>query len=273
MVKTKKMVLCLALLVMAIIPAFAQQQYNDEKEFRARPIDGGKGVEIIEYIGDKWEVRIPPRIQNLPVTRIGNGENKAFDDSLINIIIPDSVTSIGDSAFFLCKNLTSITLPDGVTSIGNEAFGGCENLTNITIPNGVTSIGDRAFIYCENLTNITIPNGVTSIGDRAFFLCKNLTSITIPASVKTIGRDTFGSCINLTSVTFQGTISSSSLDSGAFGYNYEPDFDNSSKNYIYSYSHYSSIGDLRDKFYARNKANGTPGTYKRQKGSDKWTKQ
>ena len=85
--------------------------------------------------------------------------------------IPNSVTSIGRSAFSDCKNLTSIHIPDSVTSIGDNAFWSCENLTSIHIPDSVTSIGDSAFSDCKNLASIHIPDSVTSIGDDAFRCC------------------------------------------------------------------------------------------------------
>ena len=84
--------------------------------------------------------------------------------------IPNSVTSIGYSAFEDCTGLTSITIPNSVTSIGGSAFDGCTGLTSITIPNNVTSIGSYTF-FCSGLTSITIPDSVISIGDRAFFGC------------------------------------------------------------------------------------------------------
>ena len=85
--------------------------------------------------------------------------------------VPDSVTSIGDSAFGGCKSLTSINIPDSVTSIGKEAFANCHSLTSINIPDSVTSIGEYAFYQCESLTCINIPDGVTSIGKFAFYSC------------------------------------------------------------------------------------------------------
>ena len=68
--------------------------------------------------------------------------------------IPDSVTSIGDSAFYNCTGLTSVTIPDSVTSIGNYAFYSCDNLTSATIGDSVTTIGSYAFEYCTSLTSI-----------------------------------------------------------------------------------------------------------------------
>jgi len=111
------------------------------------------------------------------------------------LVIPNSVTSIGNSAFYGCSGLTSITIPNSVTSIGEGAFSGCSGLTSITIPNSVTSIGEGAFSGCSGLTSITIPNSVTSIGYRAFMSCSGLTSITIPNSVTSIGEGAFYGCI------------------------------------------------------------------------------
>ncbi|MBQ0113967.1 MAG: leucine-rich repeat domain-containing protein, partial [Bacteroidales bacterium] len=105
-----------------------------------------------------------------------------------------SVTSIGDSAFSFCSNLTSITIPNSVTSIGYRAFFCCYGLTSVTIPNSVTSIGDGAFDSCTDLTSITIPNSVTSIGYATFRGCSGLTSVTIPNSVTSIGQGAFYLC-------------------------------------------------------------------------------
>ena len=79
------------------------------------------------------------------------------------------------------KSNDSYTIPDSVTSIGEYAFYYGTNLTTITIPDSVTSIGKYAFFYCSNLTSITIPDSVTSIESNAFFSCRDLTSITVDA--------------------------------------------------------------------------------------------
>jgi hypothetical protein len=103
------------------------QQYDPESDFNAEPVDGGKGVMITRYLGDKWEVNIPPQIRGLPVTSI---KYIAFaEKKLISVTIPNSVTSIGERAF-LGNQLTSVTIPDSVTSIGIYAF---NPLTSITI--------------------------------------------------------------------------------------------------------------------------------------------
>ena len=124
-----------------------------------------------------------------------------------NYVIPNSVTSIGDSAFYRCLSLTSITIPNSVTSIGGSAFSWCA-LTNITIPNSITTIGDYAFDFCGALSNVTIPDSVTSIGDKAFSSCGSLTSVSIPNSVTSIGDGAFSYCDSLASVTLHDSVTS-----------------------------------------------------------------
>ena len=158
-----------------------------------------------------------------------------------NTIIPNSVTSIGESAFSNCSGLTSVTIPNSVTSIGESAFSGCSGLTSVTIPNSVTSIGDEAFygcseltsvtfnaekctkmgsysylvfIGCTSLTSLTIGDRVTIIPNYAFYGCSGLTSVTIPNSVTSIGESAFSRCSGLTSVTIPNSVTS--IGNGAF---------------------------------------------------------
>ncbi len=167
------------------------------------------------------KVRIDGIVYN--VTSIeGNAFWSLFSCSswITTISIPESVTSIGSSAFSGCSSLTTISIPEGVTSIGDYAFSGCDKLTphlltydngtkcygwvgdrdscvNIVIPEGVTSIGSGAFSGCSSLTTISIPESVTSIGSSAFSGCSSLTSISIPEGVTSIGYDAFGGCSSL----------------------------------------------------------------------------
>ncbi len=141
------------------------------------------------------------------------------DKNVKNIVVPDSVTSIGDNAFYGCNGLTSISgsatnvstvakqakptsftvnITSG-TSIGDNAFEGCTGLTSVTIGNSVTSIDGYAFNGCTGLTSVKIPDSVTSIGDSAFRDC-GLTSVTIGNSVTSIGKYAFTGCSGLTSI-------------------------------------------------------------------------
>jgi len=125
-----------------------------------------------------------------------------------NFVIPASVTSIGEVAFYGCNGLTSISIPNTITSIEGWAFGGCSGLTTVTIPNSVTSIGDGVFSDCSALTSVIIPNSVTSVGSDAFQSCSSLTSITIPNKVTSIGKGAFSYCSALTSVFIPNSVAS-----------------------------------------------------------------
>jgi hypothetical protein len=117
--------------------------------------------------------------------------------------------------FYKCRKLTQVTIPNSVTSIGGSAFSNCSSLTSITIPNSVTSIGNSAFSGCSSLTSITIPNSVTSIGGYAFSGCSELTSITIPESVTTLPTALAYNCLSLKNVIISGNITTISGWSGA----------------------------------------------------------
>ena len=241
-----------------------------EADFEVQKSADGKSVTITKYKGTAKVVKIPEKIQNLPVTRIGNaafeddgnitsvtipngvtgiGNNAFFNcDSLAGITIPNSVTSIGNNVFYGCTSLAGITIPDSVTSIGAAAFTGCTSLTSITIPKNVIGIGSGVFSDCTSLTSVTIPNGVRTILNYAFQDCTSLASITIPASVTGIWNQAFEGCTKLTSVTFAGSITSSNFQAEAF----------------------TGQGDIRDKYLA---AGGGAGTYTRPDGKSKtWTK-
>ena len=151
-------------------------------------------------------ISIPSSIGGVPVTVIGdeafmggsmvNGQ-WVLGHQLTSVVIPNSVTSIGDNAFG-DNNLTSIVIPSSVTSLGIWAFGD-NNLTSVVIPSSVTTIGLWAFSG-NNLASVVIPNSVTAIGVRAFGT-NNLTSVTIGWGATNIGQNVFADNPNLATVT------------------------------------------------------------------------
>ena len=178
------------------------------------------GAIISAYSGAGGVVTVPSQLGGYPVRKVGNGYPSIFasnSNSVTSIIIPNSVTSIGDYAFYGYLSLNSVTIPNSVTNIGAYAFAGDSigingsmQLSSIAIPDSVTNIGEKAFFRCTKLTNVIIGNGVTSIEAGAFYSCSSLTSVTLPNSLKTIGLfDQFGGspesgvfayCSNLTSI-------------------------------------------------------------------------
>lgn len=116
-----------------------------------------------------------------------------------NTVIPNTVTTIGDWAFYYCTDLTSIIIPNSVTNIKYSAFDGCSSLTSATIPNSVTTFGWYVFRDCSSLTSVTIPSSVTTIGERVFLNCTSLTSVTsYITDVFETGRNAFYNCPNAT---------------------------------------------------------------------------
>ena len=109
----------------------------------------------------------------------------------MSITIPNSVTHIGEYAFYSCSALTSISLSHTLTDIANNTFRWCTSLSSITLPKNLLTIGSSAFYGCTSLSSITIPNCVNSIEDQAFGKCSSLISISIPETVTYIGANAF----------------------------------------------------------------------------------
>lgn len=123
------------------------------------------------------------------------------NEIVINLVIPDGITSIRQGAFLGFGCLTSVIIPDSVTTIERCAFYGCGGLKSVTIGSGVTYIDDNVFTDCISLTSIAIPDCVAYIGVGAFEGCSSLTSITIPDSVTSIYAIAFYGCSGLMSIT------------------------------------------------------------------------
>ena len=175
----------------------------------------GEGVETIPHHFVYNRINIGDETHNLTGT----------------VVIPNSVTSIGQYAFYNCRHIGSVTIGNSVESIGQYAFYGCSNMGSVTIGTSVASIGTYAFFDCSKLTtvvlpssmttissntfescsllsSVTIPNTIVSIGNAAFRYCDKLASLTIPNSVASINEQAFYGCTSLTSVSFGNSLAS-----------------------------------------------------------------
>ncbi|MBQ9735650.1 MAG: leucine-rich repeat protein [Clostridia bacterium] len=154
-----------------------------------------------------------------------------------DLVIPGSITTIKQNAFYACRSMKSLVLSDGVKLIENSAFSSCGNLASVTVPESITQIlyfvfencskleavyvddlrswcgfkfysstsnplyyGGELYVNGEAVKDLVIPDGVTKIGENAFYRCQGITSVTIPASVTSIGEGAFFFCDNLTAV-------------------------------------------------------------------------
>ena len=152
--------------------------------------------EIVNYNGKDYDV-----------TSIGESAF-SFCQDLTAVEIPNSVTSIGSFAFYNCSKMASPSIPASVTSIGGHAFHACWSVTSITIPQGVKTIEEYLFFGCSALTSVSIPSSVTSIGMSAFYGCTSLTSLVIPNGVKSFGQSAFQGCKGLTSIIIPNSVTS-----------------------------------------------------------------
>ena len=168
----------------------------------ANPVDSASTV--------SYDIEIPEKLGIYTVTGLGKdsftgypfaGDWYKFGRNIRSVTIPQSVTSIGDSAFSFCIALTEVTIPQSVTSIGKDAFVGCEKLDSLTIDDAATSIGDWAFAQCYVLSKLSLGKKIKTIGDYAFFDCRILDNVTIPQSVTSIGDYAFARCYDLTTLS------------------------------------------------------------------------
>lgn len=238
----KKCFVALLMVVVMMCACWTGAVAEDERDYQYALLDDGT-VEITGYNGKAEKLTIPNMLNGKKVTSI---DNRAFYlcNSLISIIIPDSVEKISVNPFAYCRTLKSIfvssehpyffaidgvlfrkadsclisypkgreyttyNIPQGITAIGNSAFFCCDSLISVAIPDSVISIRDSAFSCCKSLTSITIPDSVTTIGDSAFSACDSLRSIIIPDSVTTIGGSAFYYCESLRSITIPDSVTS-----------------------------------------------------------------
>ncbi len=180
--------------------------------------EDGATATLTYYYGDYSNLTIPSKIDGYTITEIksvaeiydydGEYTDGVFGDhgeELMFVGIPNTVTSIGASAFSGCYNLVSVKIPTSVRNIGDEAFSECDSLHSITIPSSVENIGEGAFSY-SGLTSVTIPKGVKNVWEGAFAFCENLKSVNIQAELNYIWDRSFQWCENLEKITIPKSV-------------------------------------------------------------------
>lgn len=207
----KLFAIAVALLWVIALPQAARAASQSDLAFTLNSAGDGYAVSLRNKTAS-GELVIPDSYKGLPVTAIYEYGFWGCT-GLTSIIIPDSVTHIGDAAFRGCTGLTTVTIGSGVTEIGGYAFVGCTGLTGITLPDSVTTIGSKAFSE-SGLTSITIPDSVTSLDAFAFSECKGLTTAVIGNGVAEIGSYAFQNCTALTAVTIGDGVKT--LQNGVF---------------------------------------------------------
>lgn len=155
------------------------------------------------YSGTSEKVIVASEYNGVPVTSIAPNAFRA--STFTTVVIPDSVTIIGERAFEGCRELTSVTLSDNLTEISEGVFYSCEKLKDVKIPQSVTTIREEAFAYCPGPKVLVIPYGVRDIRDRAFFYCTEIRSVVMADSVSFIDTDAFAECNMLIRVYYKGT--------------------------------------------------------------------
>ena len=246
----RMMLVCLLILCLAPLGAWAETTENVPLscgDFDYVLLDDGT-AKITSYSGGATDLVIPGALDGKPVSTIGNMAF-AFNGSLTNVIVPDSVTCIDDEAFLACSSLISVSISDSVKRIGDYVFRGCFKLTSIRLPDSVTNIGANPFRECgvteivvspnhpalyvidgvlfsrtdgrlicypfsRQDTEYAIPHGTRIIGTDAFSDLYQLRSVTIPPSVTEIGDFAFINCWNLVDLTLPDSVSN--IGDGAF---------------------------------------------------------
>ena len=165
-----------------------------------------------------------------------------------NTIIPNGITTIYDQAFAEHKDLKKIVIPDSVTVIGNYAFENCTSLEEISFGEGLKSIWDSAFRNCSCLKKIAIPDTVTTIGMYAFLSCDNLKNVRIGNQVKNIGLAAFRDCSNLSKITIPKSVEY--INEDALGYVWDSDKQDLDK--VNDFTIYGYAGTVAEKYASNN---------------------
>ena len=240
----KRLITSLGLFTILLVDASAQVIFNWQDPIHSFfqyqcEIIAENEVELQYKKFDPWgSVTIPSNIYYKGINYNVTSLRYTFrGGNLDSVVIPNTVKSIGEEAFYDCKRLNNIIIPSSVTKIGKSAFSGaglrdimipntvvsieegafhgCQ-LRKVTIPNSVTYMGKGAFGQNKNLKDVIIPNSVTEIPENAFIFCESLENISIPNTIRSIGRDAFMGCKSLRKIVIPSSVTS--IEREAFKY-------------------------------------------------------
>lgn len=172
-------------------------------------IENGEATIAVQDENLSGDIVIPESISyngnNYVVIRATNGAFQNTD--ITSIILPNSITALGNICFRFCHNLTSVKLPDNITSLGDETFMRCSKLSVIELPKKLISLGQYCFMNC-NITKLTLPNSITTIGQGCFYSCSNLETVTLPQNITNLPAACFEDCKELSEITLHEGITS-----------------------------------------------------------------
>lgn len=209
------MLIIMLLSVMSLQAKVGDTFTQGNLKFTVLTEDGDKGTVSVGCATQSisGELNIPDKVKNdnfnYVVTSIRERGFKNCSGLTGSLVIPNSVTSIGDYAFFYCQGFTGLSIPNSVTSIGEDAFCGCSGFTGtLFIPNSVTSIGHDAFYSCSGFTGtLIIPSSIKILANNVFCRCVGLTGVVIPNSITTIDSGALESC-GFTEVNIPNSVTS-----------------------------------------------------------------
>ena len=136
---------------------------------------------------------------------IRGGVLEKYNGASTEVIIPNSVSIIGEGAFKDCRGITKVSIPDSVTTIEENAFWGCAELSSLYLPDSVTTIGEWAFSLCEKLSSLKLPESIQKL-DRHAFYNTGVSHIVIPGTLQTIEEGLFEKCVNLKEILIQNGV-------------------------------------------------------------------
>ncbi|MBR6164562.1 MAG: leucine-rich repeat domain-containing protein [Clostridia bacterium] len=176
---------------MDALSGFSGIDFKQEGDFRFIVLEDGKSCATDRYLGVDTVVTVPEKLGGCTVTAIGE---MTFQDCKVEeVILPETILSIDNMAFFKCESLRSITVPEGVTALGRCCFGGCTALQTAVLPESLETVDEFAFLNCAALSEACFGTQLKSIGPNAFCMCASLIRVVLPRNAQ-VDESAFTQC-------------------------------------------------------------------------------